>query len=214
MSDHGTLHHLIAAYGYWVVACIVGLEGVGVPLPGETTLIVAALYAANGHDLGIGAVIAAAAIGAIVGDNAGFCVGRLFGYRLLFRFRDPLRIPDSKIKLGQYLFRRYGRLVTFLARFIALLRSLAPLLAGANRMRWSHFAVADAAGAVVWASIYGEGAYAFGHEIHRVARPAAWALFGAAALCLAVGFRTLRRHLDELEADAERALPGPLEPPD
>lgn len=214
MSDHGTLHHLIATYGYGVVACIVGFEGVGVPLPGETTLIVAALYAASGHDLAIGGVIAAAAVGAIVGDNVGFLVGRQFGYRLLFRFRDRLRIPDGKIKLGQYLFQRYGRAVAFVARFVALLRSVAPLLAGANRMRWSHFAVADAAGVVVWASIYGGGAYAFGQEIHRLARPAAWALLGAAAVGLVAGFRALRRHLDVLEAEAERALPGPLAPPD
>ncbi len=213
MSSHDTLHHLIAVYGYWVVGGIVGIEGLGIPLPGETALIVAALYAASSHDIGIGSVIAAAAIGAIIGDNAGFWVGRFFGYRLLFRFRTRLRIPDSKIKVGQYLFQRYGRVVAFVARFVALLRSLAPFLAGANRMRWSHFAMADAAGVVVWACVYGGGAYAFGQEIHRVARPAVWALLSAAVIIAIAIFLTLRRQAGALEAAAERALPGPLTPP-
>jgi len=213
LHPHDTLHQLIAANGYWVVAFIVGLEGLGIPLPGETTLIVAALYAASGHELGIVPVIAAAALGAIVGDNAGFWVGRQFGYRLLFRVHGRLRIPDGKIELGQYLFHRYGRLVVFIARFIALLRSLAPLLAGANRMHWTHFALADAAGVVVWASIYGGGAYAFGQEMHRVARPVAWALLSVAVVAFVLGFRLLRRHIEQLESEAERALPGPLAPP-
>lgn len=213
LSLHGTLHHLIAADGYWVVALIVGVEGVGIPLPGETTLIVAALYVASSHDLRIDGVIAAAALGAIIGDNAGFWIGRSFGYRLLFRFRAQLEIPDGKIKLGQYLFGRYGRFVAFAARFVAVLRSLAPLLAGANRMHWPHFALADAAGALVWACVYGGGAYVFGAAIHHLARPAAWALLSAAILLGVIGFRTLCRHADALEAQAERALPGSLSPP-
>ena len=77
------IHHLIETYGYGVIAGIVALEGMGIPVPGETALIVAAIYAQRTHHLTIGLVIAAAVAGAIVGDNTGFFIGREVGYRLV-----------------------------------------------------------------------------------------------------------------------------------
>ena len=85
LSEHG-LAQLVATYGYWIVAGVIGLESMGLPLPGETMLIIAAIYAGTTHQLDIALVIAAAAAGAILGDNIGFLIGRGIGQPLLLRF--------------------------------------------------------------------------------------------------------------------------------
>ncbi len=207
---HGDLHHLISAYGYWIVAGMVGLEGIGVPVPGETTLIAAAILAASSPDLNIAFVIAVAAGGAILGDNLGFWAGRAFGSRLLLRFGRYVGLTEGKIKLGRYLFLRQGRKIVFVGRFVAVLRTLAPFLAGTNRMAWSQFVAADVTGAVVWATAYGFGAYLFGEEMHRLAGPIGFTALAAAAIVGVAGVIFIRRHMTRLEAEAERALPGPL----
>ena len=207
-----SLRHLIAAYGYGGIAVIVGLESMGVPLPGETVLVVAALYAGSHHDMSLLGVMVSAATGAIVGDNIGYWLGREFGYRLLLRYGRYVQLTDARIKLGQYLFLRHGSKVVFLGRFIPILRVLAGVLAGTNRMPWHRFLVANAAGAMLWAVVLATGAYAFGRALLRMTGPAALLLFliGAAVLVAAALF--IRSHEGELEAEAQRALPGPLEP--
>src|SRR6266446_8906758 len=80
------LNQLISAYGYWAVMLFVGVESIGIPVPGETMLLAAAIYAGTTHDLDIGLVIAAASAGAVLGDNIGFWFGREFGYELVLRF--------------------------------------------------------------------------------------------------------------------------------
>jgi membrane protein DedA with SNARE-associated domain len=206
------LRHLISAYGYWSVAAIVALESMGLPLPGETVLVVAALYAATHHDIGIAGVVASAAAGAILGDNLGYWLGREFGYRLLLRYGGYIGLSLKRIKLGQYLFLRHGGKVVFFGRFIPILRILAGILAGMNRMPWRRFLVANAAGALLWSVVLGTSAYAFGKALLRVTGPLAIGLFliGAGLLCVAGLF--VRAHEAELEAQAERALPGPLQP--
>jgi membrane protein DedA with SNARE-associated domain len=206
------LRHLISAYGYWSVAAIVALESMGLPLPGETVLVVAALYAATHHDISIAGVIASAAAGAILGDNLGYWLGREFGYWLLLRYGGYIGLSQERIKLGQYLFLRHGGKVVFFGRFIPILRILAGILAGMNRMPWRWFLIANAAGALLWSVVLGTSAYAFGRALLRVTGPLAIGLFiiGAGLLC-AVGL-FVRAHEAELKAQAERALPGPLQP--
>jgi membrane protein DedA with SNARE-associated domain len=204
------LRHLFATYGYWSVAGIIALESMGLPLPGETVLVLAALFVARHHEMSLAGVMTAATIGAILGDNIGYWVGREFGYRLLLRYGGYVGLSDARIKLGQYLFLRHGGKVVFFGRFIPVLRILAGLLAGTNRMPWRQFLLANATGAVLWVGVIGTSAYAFGRALLRVTGPVALCLFiiGAAVL-IAVG-RFVRRHEGELEAEAERALPGPL----
>src|SRR3954470_8214198 len=149
---HGSLTHLIATHGYWLVATIVALESMGLPLPGETVLVTAAIYAGTTHELNIGVLVAAAAVGATLGDNVGFWVGRRFGYRLLLRHGDRVGLTVRRIKLGQFIFERHGGAVVFFGRFIALLRVLAALLAGVNCMRWWRFLFFNAVGGVTWAA--------------------------------------------------------------
>jgi membrane protein DedA with SNARE-associated domain len=206
------LQSLISTYGYLAVGVIVGLESMGLPLPGETVLVVASLYASRQHGLSIEGIIAAAAVGGIVGDNAAYLVGREFGYRLLLRYGRFIGLSDARIKLGQYLFKRHGGKVVFFGRFIAILRILAAFLAGVNRMDWRPFLLANAAGAILWASIFGLGAYTFGKALLQVTGPLAIVLLIVVGLMIIGAALFLRTHEAELEAEAERALPGPLQP--
>ena len=211
LSEHG-LAQLVATYGYWIVAGVIGLESMGLPLPGETMLIIAAIYAGTTHQLDIALVIAAAAAGAILGDNIGFMIGRGVGHPLLLRFDPSIGLNERRLKLGQYLFLRYGAEAVFFGRLVALLRALAALLAGANGMAWPRFLVANAAGGIAWTCLYGLGAYFFGHEIHRLSGPVGTALLVLALVAVAVGVIFLRRNEARLEDAAERALLGPVRP--
>ena len=204
------LNHLIAEHGYWVVAAVVGLESMGVPLPGETTLVAAAVYAGSTHDLNIWLLTAAAAFGAIAGDNAGFWIGREYGYPLLVRYGYLLRLSERRVKLGQFLFDRHGGKVVFFGRFVAFLRVVAALLAGVNCMDWRRFLLFNALGGLAWAALFGWAGYAFGKRIEEVTSSfAVFSVLLAAAAFLA-GWWFVRRHEASLEEQAERAHPGPL----
>jgi membrane protein DedA with SNARE-associated domain len=203
------LHHLFQTYGVWTVAIIVGLESLGIPLPGEAVLILASIYAAT-HDGNIAMVIAAATVGAIVGDNIGYMIGREFGYRLVLKFGSYVGLTEGRIKLGQYLFLKYGGAVVFFGRFFAVLRFLAAFLAGVNQLAWPRFLVANALGGLVWASIVGMSAYTFGRSIHKVQGPIGVIGIAIAVAILFAIFIYLKRHEAELQARAEASLPGPL----
>jgi len=202
---------LLAAYGYGLIAVTVGLESMGLPLPGETMLVLAAIYAGTTGHLDISLVIAAAAAGATIGDNGGYWLGREFGTRLLLRHGHRFGVTAARIKVGQYLFLRHGGKVVFFGRFVALLRILAAALAGANRMPWRRFLVANASGALVWATVFGLGGYLLGDQARRLSGPAGVALLAVAlAIFFAIGI-AIRRHHAHLEAAAEKALPGDIE---
>lgn len=202
--------HIIATYGYYAVGGMVGLESLGVPLPGETTLIAAATLAGATHTLSIAFVVAAAAGGAIIGDSIGFWIGRGIGFRLFVRYGRRIGLGEGRIKLGQYLFHRHGAKVVFFGRFIAILRTLAALLAGINRMPWTRFLPFNAAGGILWACLYGFGAFYFGKAVARYAGPVGIVLLVLGAVLAAFGFFFVRRNEKRLIGEAEAALPGPL----
>ena len=139
------MSHLIASYGYWAVFALVGLESLGIPLPGETALIIAGAYAGSTHNLSAWAVFAVASAAAIIGDNAGFWIGRKGGYRLARAYGPRIRLDEGKLKIARYLFDTYGPKVVFFGRFTAVLRTYAAFLAGASRMSWRRFLPANAA---------------------------------------------------------------------
>jgi membrane protein DedA with SNARE-associated domain len=211
LISHEALDQVIANYGYVAIGIVVGLESIGIPLPGETTLVLAAMYAARNPDLNIWMVAASGAAGAIIGDNAGYWIGRRFGYPLLRRFGYRLGMSDRRIKVGRYLFARFGLWVVFLGRFVALLRVLAAFLAGVNHMKWPLFLPANAAGGVLWAAIFSLGPYYLGKavlDVHDTLGPII--LAGAAFVLIALGF-LIRHQEDRLYEKAERAFPGPLQ---
>ena len=210
MTHH--LTSLISAYGGWLVAVIIALECIGLPLPGETILVAAAIYAGSTHELSIWSVFVAAVLGGIVGNSIAFWVGREFGYRLLLRYGSYLHLSAARIKIGQYLFLRYGSKVVFVARFIPLLRSIVGFLAGANYMPWRDFTIANVAGAVAWVGLDAFGAYYLGEAMRRLAAPVGIALGIVVVGIIVLVAAFLARHEGRLEAEAERALPGPLRP--
>jgi len=206
------IHNLVHAYGYFAIFAVICLESAGVPMPGETALVTAAIFAAHG-DLAIGGVIACAALAAIFGDNIGYWVGREFGFPLVLRYGRYLNLDEPRLKLGQYLFQRHGGKIVFFGRFVALLRAFAALLAGINRLPWPRFFFFNALGGIVWASLFGLGGYFLGHAFERYARSVGLAALICAVIGAVAASRFIAHHERRLIAEAEAALPGPLVAP-
>ena len=206
LFDPANIPALLSAYGYGLVLAVVALESAGVPLPGETVLVSAAVYAGTTHDLQIAGVIGAAAAGAIVGDNIGFWIGREAGPPILERFGDLVGLDARRRKLGQYLFLRHGGAIVFFGRFVAFLRAFAALLAGVNRLEPVRFFAFNAAGGIAWATIFGLGGYALGASFHRIAVPFRVAMLALAIAALIAGWRFYRHHEERLLDEAERAM--------
>src|SRR5208283_2006144 len=209
MSFVHNLHEYVATYGYLAIFAIVGLESAGIPMPGETALVAGAILAGEGK-LNLYGVIAAAAAGAIIGDNCGYWVGREFGFPLAYRFGRYVRLDERRLKLGQYLFLRHGGKIVFFGRFVAVLRAFAAFLAGVNRYNWEEFFLFNAAGGIVWASIFGFGGFWLGRAFEHYARPVGVAALIAAVIGSVLAARFIRSHEQALEDEAERAFPGPL----
>jgi membrane protein DedA with SNARE-associated domain len=197
-------------YGVLAVFLMVGVESIGVPVPGETMLIVAALYSGSTHKLSIVAIVAAAAAGAIVGDNIGYAIGRHGGWRLLRRHGHRVGLDERRLKLGRYLFLRHGGKVVFFGRFVSILRTYAAALAGANHMPFRRFFGFNASGGVIWASIYGFGYYFAANLLKKLDTPLTIAFIAIGVAALIALFAFIRRNVEEWEDRAERALPGPL----
>jgi membrane protein DedA with SNARE-associated domain len=208
-----TVAVLIHEYGLLVIAGFIGLESIGVPLPGETALIVAGGIAGHTHELEIVPVILTAAGSAFVGRLIGYVVGARFGYWLLLRYGPYLRITERRIKLGQYLFLRHGSKIIVVAQFIPVLRFLAGILAGTNRMPVWSFVLATAIGVLAWAVVFGYAGYFLGREFARLAGPMMIVVGVAATIVVIVAIVFTGRHEAQLVAKAERALPGPLRLP-
>src|SRR5262249_19560928 len=174
----------------------------------------------SAHELishyGYGAVgvVAAAAVGAILGDNVGYWIGREIGDRLLLRYGRYVGLTEPRIKLGQYPFLHPCAKVVFFGRFSAALRVLAAVLAGVNRMEWRSFLIANAAGGVLWSLVYGVGAYMFGTVVFHAAKPLGIALAVVALIIIVLTVRYVRGHEVELERRAGAGWARALRPPD
>ena len=194
LIPHDFLVELLRAYGYPALALLIALECLGLPLPGETLLIGGALVATRTQRIDIHLVVLSAALGAIVGQLIGYAIGYTLGYRMLRRYGTRIGLTASRLALGRLLFRRHGVKVVVISRFVALLRQLAGLLAGATRMSWTRFMAANVVGSVLWAAGYGYGAAALGDTLKQVAGPLALALGIAAAIAVVAGVLFIRRH--------------------
>src|SRR5207302_8392542 len=149
------LDSLLASYGYLAVFIFVGVESIGIPVPGETMLVTAAIYAGTTGRLSIFWVIVASAAGAIVGDNIGYVIGRTGGYRLVKRYGRYIRLEENRLRLGQYLFQKHGPKVVLIVRVISVLRIFAAFLPGVIRMHWRRFLLFTAFVGIIWPPIQG-----------------------------------------------------------
>ncbi|HEU5416542.1 MAG TPA: DedA family protein [Streptosporangiaceae bacterium] len=206
-----SISHLVASLGYWAVFLLVGSESLGIPVPGETALIVAGIYAGHTHRLSPWVIFAVASAAAIIGDNIGYWIGDKGGYRLARRYGRRVRLDERKLKIARYLFDQHGAKVVFFGRFVSVLRTYAAFLAGTSKMRWRRFLPANAAGGIVWAGIYTTASYLAGDALQRVSGVIDWILAGAAVLAIAGVVVILRRQASRLGDRAEAAYPGPLD---
>ena len=206
-----SVSHLIQAYGYLAVLLLVGAESLGIPVPGETALIVAGAYAGHTHRLSPWLVFVIAVAAAIIGDNIGFWIGDRYGYRLIRTFGHRVWLDERKIKMARYVFDTHGPKVVFLGRFISILRTYAAFLAGSSRMRWSRFLPANAAGGIVWAGLFTLIAYLAGNALTRLSGRIDVVIGSAAILLVAVALIVMGRKTNRLALRAEAAYPGPLE---
>jgi membrane protein DedA with SNARE-associated domain len=207
LSTH-TIDGWLSSYGYLVVFLLVLVESIGVPVPGETALIGAALYAGSTHKLEIWFVIGVAIAGAVLGDNIGFSIGRYGGAKLLLRHGHKIRLHEGRLKIGIWLFRRHGGKVVFWGRFVSILRTWAAFLAGTNHMDWPRFLVFNAAGGAVWATLYGVAYYEFGGSLRKLSTTIDVVLGVAGSVILVAFVIWTRRKEAELQERAERELEG------
>jgi membrane protein DedA with SNARE-associated domain len=174
---------LPANVGYAAVFALIAVETMGIPVPGETALIGAALLAHDGQ-MSIVVLVALAAAAAIIGDNVGFAIGRKGGRRL---FARPGPFHGHRLKVlehGEPFFARHGPKAVFLGRSVSGLRIASAWLAGMNKMEWPTFLFWNALGGIAWAASIGLGVYFLGHvadEVISTAGPAA-AVAGVLAL--------------------------------
>jgi membrane protein DedA with SNARE-associated domain len=192
--------HFIAHYGLFFLFAIVCLESAGLWLPGETALIAAAVYAADGH-LPIAGVIAVAAVAAIIGDNIGDLIGREGGRRLIDRWAPLKRFGDRVIPPAERFFDRHGGKAVFLARFFGGVRVTGAWMAGISRMPWWRFFAWNALGGVVWAFGVGLVAYYVGKAAADAL--ARYGVYGGIAVAVLVALAIAGVHVWRRTAGSE-----------
>ncbi len=180
----------LAHYGYGAVAAILLLENLGLPLPGESVLLLAGFLAAPQHRFTLASIIAIGVMATTVGSLLGYLAGHHGGRPLLERYQRSLHLSDSALQKGENLFARYGAVAIVLGRFVAGLRIFAGPLAGVLRMRWESFLFFSFLGSLLWVSAISSTAFFFGQHwrllLHLMGRLNI--LFAAAAIVLLMLF--------------------------
>jgi membrane protein DedA with SNARE-associated domain len=163
----GNLAPLLDQYGYLAVAGLIMLEDFGVPVPGETVLIAAAIYAGAGQ-LNIIAVSVIAVVAAVVGDSIGYAIGRFGGRRLVLRFGRYVFVTPKRLDAAERFFTRHGGIVVTIARFVEGLRQLNGIIAGIAGMPWRRFLAYNTLGAVLWVAVWAGLGYLAGSHITAI----------------------------------------------
>lgn len=186
---------LIETIGYPAIFLLVMGECMGVPLPGETALLIASAAAGTGKAFNIWWVVAFAAGGAIVGDTIGYWIGRRGGRALVERIAGKFLIKHKHLEKAERFFERHGGKAVFFGRSVSYLRVLTALLAGASKMQYRKFLIYNAAGGIAWASVFGAAGYMFGgkldvleEHIHLIA-VALSAVAAVAVIVYLIGFK-------------------------
>ena len=162
------LEPYLTQYGYLILFAVIFVESFGVPAPGQTLLITAAVLASHGQ-LNIVLVLIIAFLAATIGDSLGYAIGYFGGHRLIMRFGKYVRIGDAQIERMQTTFTRYGGWVVTFARFFEVLRQVNGLVAGTAAMSFRRFLLFNATGALLWVGVWGLGTYFLGRHLRRYA---------------------------------------------
>jgi membrane protein DedA with SNARE-associated domain len=164
------LLNAVVHYGYWAVGAALLAENAGVPVPGETVLLIACFLAYSERDLQLHWIVLVATIAATLGDNLGFALGYYGGRPLLVRYQALFKIQSSTLERGEKLFARYGAVTIFFARFVFGMRIIAGPMAGVLRMPWRKFMVFNFLGAALWVTVISTAGYVFGQHWEGLAR--------------------------------------------
>ncbi len=187
---------LLDHYGYIAIGSFVMLEDFGVPVPGETILIAAAVYAGAGR-LNVFAVGLIAVVAAVVGDNIGYAIGRFGGRALVLRFGKYVFLTSERLDKAESFFSRYGGIVVTVARFIEGLRQANGIVAGISEMAWPRFLAFNALGAALWVAVWTSVGYLAGNHIttiyDAITRYSLYVLIALAAAVAALVIRTVVR---------------------
>lgn len=186
------VQHALLHWGY--LALIVGIfgEGAGIPLPGETVLILASFLAHRTHQLSLALIIVFGIAAAVMGDNLGFYVGRRVGPGVLRWLLSKVRMEDD-LAAARDQIQRHGAATVFWARFIFGLRTIAGPVAGTLGMQWRKFLIFNALGAVLWVVAMSMTGYAFANAFETMLgmfEKASWAM---AAVVIGIGYLLWRR---------------------
>lgn len=200
---------------YLIAGLAVGIESLGVPIPGETILVAAAIMSSR-HELSISphGIAIAAVLGAVIGDTIGYTIGRRYGHKL-FGFlerRFPHHFSKDLVDYAEHVFDRWGMLAVFVGRFIALLRIFAGPLSGSLKMHYPRFLVANASGAVCWAGGTTYLVYYIGTTAEQYLKNFSYVALGLAVVIGLLGSTILRRKLERnVAAFAARRDAAPLD---
>ncbi|WP_354638594.1 DedA family protein [Kitasatospora camelliae] len=216
----GPLAHLaplLDDYGYPAVGALVFLDNCGIPVPGQTILVLAAVYAGTGR-LSIAGVVAVAVLAAVAGNSLGYLIGRTGGHAFVHRWGRYVRITPERMAKSEAFFARRGATVVTFARFVDGLRQTNGIIAGTSEMPWRRFAPANVAGAVLWVGVWASIGFFAGTNIDELYRTAlryqVYLLAAVAAALLAVGVRALLRRRTRRRADPAGAAPEVGRAPD
>ncbi|GLS88089.1 hypothetical protein GCM10010873_30630 [Cypionkella aquatica] len=194
----GHVMNLIHHFGAVALFVSLTLETLGLPLPGESALIVASTLAGAGK-ISIWTVVIAALCGAVLGDNIAYFIGRRYGRAVVTRYGARFGISDSRYARVEAIFARYGPLMVIAARFVVLLRQMNGLVAGTANMHWLVFLLSNLIGAALWVGFWTTIAYHFGHSVDilpffgRHIGLLATVLVAVALSALLLGYQRLRR---------------------
>jgi membrane protein DedA with SNARE-associated domain len=204
----GTLEPILNNYGYFAVGGLVLVEDFGIPVPGETILIAASLYAGAGR-LNVVAVGVIAWICAVLGDNIGFLIGHFGGRRLALKYGRYVFLTSARLDKAEQFFEHHGGKIIVAARFIEGLRQANGIVAGITGMHWKRFIPFNALGAALWVGLWVSVGYLAGNHIttiyEQITRYSLYVLIALAVAVVAlIGWR-VRRHLRERRDRAETA---------
>lgn len=199
------LQQILGNFGYPAVTLFIIIESAGIPFPGGTMLLLASFYASLDSRLNIVIVIACAAIGAILGNNIGYYIGRVGGRHFVERFGRYFFVKPHHLDYAERFFTRHGGKAVFFGRFIAVLRIWAAFLAGLHHMHWRTFLVYNAAGGILWVTIYGILGYIAGRvfynnfaEIESLVHTLGWIISGGILAAVVVAILLIRRRFKRL----------------